>query len=107
MERRIQDELNIIKDTIVDTVPVEQIFLFGSYACGAWHAESDLDIYVVLSENADMREIDAVRLIRKAIRGKKTMPVDVLVSKKSKFNQRKIAPTIERQIAQEGIVLYG
>ncbi len=35
MERRIQDELNIIKDTIVDTVPVEQIFLFGSYACGA------------------------------------------------------------------------
>ncbi len=71
MERRIQDELNIIKDTIVDTVPVEQIFLFGSYACGAPHAESDLDIYVVLSENADMREIDAVRLIRKAIRGKK------------------------------------
>ena len=25
---------------------------------------------MVLSENADMREIDAVRLIRKAIRGK-------------------------------------
>jgi hypothetical protein len=62
-----------------------------------------LDIYVVLSENADMREIDAVRLIRKAIRGKKTMPVDLLVSKK----HNKIAPTIERQIVQEGIVLYG
>ena len=73
MERRIQDELNIIKDIIVDTVPVDQIFLFGSYACGRPHSESDLDIYVVLSENANMREIDAVRLIRKAIRGKEAL----------------------------------
>jgi predicted nucleotidyltransferase len=32
MEKRIQDELNILKDIILDTVPVEQIFLFGSYA---------------------------------------------------------------------------
>jgi len=107
MEKRIQDELNILKDIIVDTVPVEQIFLFGSYAGGTPHAGSDLDIYVVMPENADIREIDAMRLIRKAIRGKKTMPVDVVVSKENKFNQRKSAPTIERQIAQEGMVLYG
>jgi predicted nucleotidyltransferase len=107
MEKRIQDELNILKDIIVDTVPVEQIFLFGSYAGGTPHTESDLDIYVVMPENADIREIDAMRLIRKAIRDKKTMPVDVVVSKENKFNQRKSAPTIERQIAQEGMVLYG
>lgn len=107
MERPIQDELNTIKDIIIDTVPVEQIFLFGSYACGVPHTESDLDILVVLSESADMREIDAVKLIRKAIRGKKTMPVDVMVSRENEFNRRKTAPTIERQIVQEGIVLYG
>lgn len=107
MEKRIQEELNILKDIIVDTVPVEQIFLFGSYASGIPHTESDLDIYVVISENADIREIDAMRLIRKAIRDKKTMPVDVIVSKKNKFNLRKLDPTIERQIVREGIVLYG
>ncbi|MBT9151205.1 MAG: hypothetical protein DDT40_01393 [candidate division WS2 bacterium] len=107
MEKRIQDELNILKDIIVDTVPVEQIFLFGSYAGGTPHADSDLDIYVVMAENADIREIDAMRLIHKAIRDKKTMPVDVVVSKKNKFNQRKSTPTIERQIAQEGMGLYG
>ncbi len=39
MERRIQDELNTIKDIIIDTVPVEQIFLFGSYACGVPHTQ--------------------------------------------------------------------
>lgn len=46
MEKRIQDELNILKDIIINTVPVEQIFLFGSYANGVPHDDSDLDIYV-------------------------------------------------------------
>jgi len=35
------------------------------------------------------------------------MPVDVVVSKENTFNQRKSAPTIERQVVQEGMVLYG
>ena len=107
MEKRIQDELRALKDIIVNTIPVEQIFLFGSYVNGNPHADSDLDIYVVMQENAEIREIDAIRLIHRAIRDKKTMPVDVIVSKESKFNQRKSSPTIERQIAQEGMVLYG
>lgn len=106
-QKRIQDELNILKDTIVNIVPVEQIFLFGSYANGTAHVDSDLDLYVVISDEVNIREIDAMRLIRKAIRDRKTMPVDVIVSKKNKFNQRKSTPTIERQIAQEGVVLYG
>jgi predicted nucleotidyltransferase len=71
MDKQIEDELNILKDIIVNTVPVEQIFLFGSYANGTQHSESDLDIYVVISDNANIREIDAMRAIRKAIRGKK------------------------------------
>jgi len=103
----IWDELNILKDIIVDTVPVEQIFLFGSYANGTPHADSDLDIYVVIAENANIREIDAMKLIQRVIRDKKTMPVNVIVSKRNKFNQRKSTPTIKRQIAQKGMLLYG
>lgn len=107
MEKRIRDELDTLKDIIVDTVPVEQIFLFGSYANGTPFADSDLDICVVMPENADVREIDAIKLIHRAIRDKKTMPVDVIVSKRDKFDQRKSTPSIERQIAQEGVVLFG
>lgn len=107
MEKRIRDELNIIKDIIVETVPVEQIFLFGSYAGGKPHVDSDLDLYVVISDNVNMREIDAMRLIRKAIRDRKTMPVDLIVGKKDKFDQLKSTPSIERQIVKEGVVLYG
>lgn len=35
------------------------------------------------------------------------MPVDVMVGKKDKFNQLKSTPSIERQIAMEGMMLYG
>lgn len=107
MEKQVQDELNILKDIILNTVPVEQIFLFGSYATGTPHADSDLDIFVVMPDNSDIREIDAMKLIHKAIRDKKTLPVDVMVSKKDTFSKRKSTPTIEREIAQEGIVLHG
>ena len=85
MDKRIQDELKTITDIIVNTIPVKRIFLFGSYATGITHDESDLDIYVVMSENTDLREIDAIRLIRKAIRDIKTMPIDIVVSKENKL----------------------
>ncbi len=72
VEKRIRDELNTLKDIIVNTVPVEQIILFSSYANGTPNADSDLDIYVVMPENADIREIDAMKLIYRAIQTKKT-----------------------------------
>jgi len=42
-----------------------------------------------------------------AFMGKKTMPADVLVSKKSGFQRRLTAPTLEREIATKGMLLYG
>ena len=107
MEQRIREELNMLRDAIVRSVPVERIYLFGSYASGTPHADSDLDLYVVMPEDADVREIDAMRLIRRAIRDKKTVPVDIVVGRKDRFDRRRVAPTIERQIASEGVVLYG
>lgn len=107
MEKRIKDELNVLKDIIIKTIPVARIFLFGSYASGKPGIDSDLDIYVVMRENVKIREIDAVRLIRKAIRDKKTMPADIVVGKENDFNRRKSSNTIERQIEQKGILLYG
>ena len=107
MEKRIRDELKNLKEIILNTIPVEQIILFGSYANGTPHADSDIDILVIIPDCAEIREIDAMRLIHKAIRDKKSMPVDVLVSKKEAFERRKNTPTLEREISEEGILLYG
>jgi predicted nucleotidyltransferase len=107
MEAAVQAELDMLKDIIVQTVPVEQIILFGSYAYGTPHKDSDLDLYVVLKDDVSMREIDAAIKIRLAMDRKKSMPVDLIVSKKERFLERKNEPTIERKIAREGILIYG
>ncbi len=107
MEKRIIDELNILKDIILKTIPVGKMFLFGSFADGKPHIDSDLDIYIIIPDDAKIREIDAMKLIRRAIRSKKTMPIDIIVSKANNFNKRKSLISIERQIEKDGILLYG
>lgn len=107
MEKKVQDELNTLKQIILETVPVERIYLFGSYAGGKPHVDSDLDIYVVMPAEAGIREIDAMIMIRKALREIKTMPLDILVGKVDKFDHLQSESTIEREIAEEGMKLYG
>lgn len=107
MDQRVQEQLDIIRDIIVKTVPVEQIYLFGSYAYGTPDAESDLDLYVVLNDDTPLRDIDAGIQIRHAIGEKKSLPVDILVAKKSHFATRSTWPTMERKIVREGVRLYG
>lgn len=107
MKKTIQKEINTIKDIIVQTVPVEQIYLFGSYAYGNPHKDSDLDFYVVLSDKAPYRELDAMDKIGLALYGHKSRPADILVSKKSRFEYRLSALTLENEVAEKGILLYG
>jgi predicted nucleotidyltransferase len=81
----LKSELDTLKEIIVNTVPVEQIYLFGSYAYGTPHKDSDLDLYVVLKDSAEMRELDAVVKIFHAIGPVKKNPVDIIANKKSRY----------------------
>ena len=106
MEQRIQRELDIIKSGILQTVPAEAIYLFGSYAYGTPNEDSDLDIYVVVPENAgDLIELQAD--IRMNLWGKRSRDMDLLLGRPSVFNRRKNGPTLERVIAQKGVLLHG
>jgi predicted nucleotidyltransferase len=107
MDEAVQAELDKLKELIINAIPVEQIYLFGSYAYGTPHKDSDLDLYVVLSDNAQIRLIDAVAKIRLAIGMKKTMPVDILANTLSRYRDRAEGPTLERTINREGIRIYG
>jgi len=51
MDEAIKRELEIIKKGILQTTSVEAIYLFGSYAYGTPHKNSDLDIYVVVPDS--------------------------------------------------------
>jgi predicted nucleotidyltransferase len=107
MDTKIQNELNTIRDIIVETVPVEQIYLFGSYAYGTPNEDSDLDIYVVLKDDTLIRELDAGCIIDLAILNYRTIATDILVNKKSKFQFCITGPTLEREVFNKGIKIYG
>jgi len=101
----ITDELLTIKDVIVRTVPAEKIYLFGSYANGQANENSDYDLYVVIP-NSGMRPIEAIQSIHRSMRGQRKTPMDVLAGTIETFERRSKQVTLERKIADEGVLLY-
>jgi predicted nucleotidyltransferase len=99
--------LDKLKELIVNAIPVEQIYLFGSYAYGTPRKDSDLDLYVVLKDDVSMRDLDAGLQIRMAIARKKSMPVDIVAKKKRDFLSRLDDITLERKVNRDGIRIYG
>ena len=99
------DEIREIRDTIVNAVPAEKIYLFGSYAYGNPNEDSDYDFYVVIP-NDSMRPIDAIGSIYMAMCGMKRRPADILAGTTEIFERRSKQTTLERTIANDGVVIY-
>ena len=108
MDIKVQEELEKFKELIINAIPVEQIYLFGSYAYGTPHKDSDLDLYVVLKDDVQMRDLDAGLQIRFAVVRKTTMPFDIIAKKKKDFlNRLKGTFTLEQKVTRDGIRIYG
>ena len=102
----IQAELDLITTTIkANTVP-ESIYLFGSCTNGVPANDSDIDIYVVIPDS-EVDIIDLCAKIRLDLSQKKTRPVDLLIGKKSVFENSKNRLTLENVISNEGTKIYG
>ena len=106
MRAAIQKQVSAIRDIILNTVPVEQIYLFGSHAYGTPSEESDLD-FLVMKDGARLGELDAESLLSNAVRSARSVPADILVIKKSDFEYRRAAATLEREVAEKGMALCG
>ena len=107
MDAVIKTELDKLTGLIVNAIPVEQIYLFGSYAYGNPRKDSDLDLYVVLKDDLPMRDLDAGLQISFAIAHEKSMPVDIITKKKRDFDNRLDGLTLERIVTRDGIRIYG
>ncbi|MDD2400984.1 MAG: nucleotidyltransferase domain-containing protein [Clostridia bacterium] len=106
MDTAVSKELETIMQAILDIINVSEIYLFGSYAYGTHHNDSDFDIYVVIPDDS-MRPIEAMQKIGGAISRKNIRAVDIIVGKASVFNKLKQLPTIERTIFRDGVKIYG
>ena len=103
---QVNDEIKEIQARILTAVPALQIYLFGSQAKGTQRRDSDYDIYVVIPDNA-MRPLDATRKISMALRPIRKKPMDILVGSESKFNKYKSVYSIEKEVLNTGVKLYG
>jgi len=73
MDLQIRRELDFFSKTIADTVSVNTICLFGSYAYGQPHRDSDFDLYVIIPDDS-MRPLEAMQTIGHALYHVKKRP---------------------------------
>ena len=101
-------EINEIVSSILASVPVSEIYLFGSFAKGNEAEDSDYDFYIVIPDDSGMREGEADFIIRKNLKGKRKRCIDMFVGTQSKFNRRKnYFYSIENEIIETGVKLHG
>ncbi len=100
----LKNEIENIKQQIIDKYNPEKIILFGSAVWGDKDI-NDIDIFIIKSDTPyygidRMRELD--RLISR------NMAIDMLVYKPEEVNERlRIGDPFIKKIFKEGEVLYG
>jgi predicted nucleotidyltransferase len=105
-QSELAEEISNIVNVIREAVDCERIYLFGSYADGQPNESSDLDFYVVLT-NDSPRPLEARRKISRGLSHiKRKMPVDILANYESVFTEMSRLPSLERHIVRAGVLLY-
>ena len=106
-KQKMNSDIIAIKDSILSIVgnECEKIILFGSYAYGTPHKDSDYDFYVVLKDSAE-NQILVMQKIYEHMCDTNYIPVDVIANYKSRFEWRSTQPTLERTIKKRGMVIY-
>jgi predicted nucleotidyltransferase len=104
---RVKAELDKLTALISEALPVDSIYLFGSYAYGKPNKDSDLDLYVVYKDDVPLRELDAGLVARLAIARKKNMAVDICARHTRDFLAKSKDITLERIVKRDGVKIYG
>ncbi len=102
-------DTNILKDMtkrLIKEFNPEQIILFGSHAWGNPNDDSDLDMMVVVSDSNERPTKRAQRAYR-CLRGINASK-DIIVKTSKEINKFiNVKASLEAEIMERGIVLYG
>ena len=104
-------KIKIIKR--LEPLNLNKIILFGSYANGKPHQDSDIDLYVVTNDDyipQSYQESMSLKLkVSRAIKDlQKIIPIDTITHTK-KMHQKfvELNTSFSREILQNGVRLYG
>lgn len=100
------NEIEELKAQFINHLTPISIYLFGSYANGSYTEESDLDFYIIVNDDASDLAALTTQAYR-SIRRVKKHPVDIIVGTKSRFENRKNIPSIENEVYEKGVLVYG
>ena len=106
MTDTIKHDLDTITNAITANTQAVVIYLFGSYAYGQPHEDSDLDVYAVIPDT-DVDTLELGGKIQTDLYKKITMPLDLLIGKQSSFDRRSKMLTLENIVEKQGVKLYG
>jgi predicted nucleotidyltransferase len=102
----VREYLDEAVDRLVKEFHPEKIILFGSYAWGTPHADSDVDLLVIV-DSADLPPTRRAARAYKCLRGLR-IPVEVIVSTWDEVDRyRDVPSSLTRKILKKGKVLYG
>ena len=98
--------LNEVVRRLVAEFQPEQIILFGSYAWGMPTEDSDVDLFVVVTDSKETpyrREVRAHRCLQRMGFAK-----DILVRTRAEADRyRDVLASLEHRVFEEGKILYG
>ena len=99
------EEINELRDCLVAQLSPLKVYLFGSYADGAFDDNSDFDFYIIVDDS----HTDLLALLKqayKSVRSVKKRPVDILIGTNSIFEARKHQLSVENEVFRKGVLLY-
>jgi len=103
----LHEPLTNLVNSLKDDEDVKTIILFGSYAYGNPNLDSDLDI-AIISDRSFNELSETSKKIRKKLRRKIGMPMDLLIFNYERFMARvQEGFSFETEIFEKGVRLYG
>ncbi|NUO82999.1 nucleotidyltransferase domain-containing protein [candidate division KSB1 bacterium] len=101
-----QNDLDEIIARLTQEFKPEKIILFGSHAWGNPHADSDVDLLVIVSSASSPPSRRAAKAYR-CLQGLKT-PTEIIVSTRQELERyRSVPSSLTRQILERGKIIYG
>ena len=102
----VSEYLKHIVKIIKETMPVSAIYLFGSYATGEYHKDSDLDIYIVTPDKSKSRTKHAIA-VSMAIGLEEMIIVDLIVGYDDRYEHLSdVINTLEYEVQKKGVNIY-
>ena len=99
-----REDIEAYVTAVADAFAPERVVLFGSHARGTPHADSDVDLLVVMDHD---KKKDVEQAVDIDVRLRRRFPLDLIVRRPSEIRRRlAMGDNFLRTILGEGQVLY-